>query len=189
MPDVSGVWQTWCGIITNETVVMQEAATLKVTSENFHKAWSGMKSKADTLDPAGWMRATAVRKGYIRNWQLFFEDCPVVLAPTTVRPTPGPREDTVSEIFWNDIRFISAINVLGLPGAVVPVTLARWQADRRPGDRRPLSRRPHARCSGDDRKAGRHASVSALGANGLSKPPAVLQKSSIAGGRAMWMMP
>jgi len=134
VPDVSGVWQTWCGIITNETVVMQEAATLKVTSENFHKAWSGMKSKADTLDPAGWMRATAARKGYIRNWQLFFEDYPVVLAPTTVRPTPGPREDTVSEIFWNDIRFISAINVLGLPGAVVPVTLARWQADRRPGD-------------------------------------------------------
>jgi Asp-tRNA(Asn)/Glu-tRNA(Gln) amidotransferase A subunit family amidase len=42
--------------------------------------------------------------------------------------TPGPREDAISpervrEIFWNDIRFISAINVLGLPGAVVPVTL------------------------------------------------------------------
>jgi len=45
-----------------------------------------------------------------------------------VKPTPGPREDTISpervrEIFWNDIRFISAINVLGLPAAVVPVTL------------------------------------------------------------------
>jgi amidase len=45
-----------------------------------------------------------------------------------VKPTPGPREDTVSpervrEIFWNEIRFISAINVLGLPGAVVPVAL------------------------------------------------------------------
>jgi amidase len=52
----------------------------------------------------------------------------VVLAPTSVQPTPGPREDTISEtrtaeIFWNDIRFISAINVLGLPGAVVPVAL------------------------------------------------------------------
>jgi len=51
-----------------------------------------------------------------------------VLAPTTVKPTPGPREDAVSrarasEIFWNDLRFISAINVLGLPGAVVPVSL------------------------------------------------------------------
>ena len=51
-----------------------------------------------------------------------------MLAPTTVKPTPGPREDTISaertrELFWNDLRFISAINVLGLPGAVVPVTV------------------------------------------------------------------
>src|SRR3974377_1261634 len=96
VPDISGVWQTWCDIIINETVVMQEAAMLRVTSEEFHKAWSGMKSAANTLDLAGWMRATAARNGHIRAWQLFFEDYPVVLAPTTVKPTPGPREDTVS---------------------------------------------------------------------------------------------
>jgi Asp-tRNA(Asn)/Glu-tRNA(Gln) amidotransferase A subunit family amidase len=57
---------------------------------------------------------------------------PVVLAPTTVKPTPGPREDAISpervrEMFWNEMRFISAINVLGLPGAVVPVTLHEAQ--------------------------------------------------------------
>jgi amidase len=74
------------------------------------------------------MRATAKRTTYIRAWQLFFEDYPVVLAPTTVKPTPGPRADAISpertqEIFWNDLRFISSINVLGLPGAVVPVAL------------------------------------------------------------------
>ena len=45
-----------------------------------------------------------------------------------LQPTPGPREDASSpersrEIFWNDIRFISAVNVLGLPAAVVPVSL------------------------------------------------------------------
>ena len=128
VPDLNGVWQTWCDIITNEAVIMQEEAMLKVTSEDFHKAWAGMKSKANTLDLKGWMHATAARNGNIRAWQLFFEDYLVVLAPTTVKPTPGPREDTVSvervrEIFWNDIRFISAINVLGLPSAVVPVTL------------------------------------------------------------------
>ena len=128
VPDISGVWQTWCDIITNETVVMQEAAMMKVTSQDFHTAWNGMKAKANTLDLQGWMRATAARNGHIRAWQLFFEDYPVVLAPTTVKPTPGPREDAISaervrEIFWNDIRFISAINVLGLPGAVVPVTV------------------------------------------------------------------
>lgn len=128
VPDISGVWQTWCDIITNETVVLQEAAMLKVTSNDFHAAWSGIKAKANTLDLLGWMRATAARNTHIRAWQLFFEDYPVVLAPTTVKPTPGPREDTIStertrELFWNDLRFVSAINVLGLPGAVVPVAL------------------------------------------------------------------
>jgi len=128
VPDISGVWQTWCDIIANETVTLQEAAMLKVTSPDFHAAWSGIKAKASTLDLPGWMRATAARNGHIRAWQLFFEEYPVVLAPTTVQPTPGPREDTISpertrELFWNDLRFISAINVLGLPGAVVPVAL------------------------------------------------------------------
>lgn len=128
VPDINRVWQTWCDIIVNETVVMQEAAMLKVTSADFQAAWNGMKVKANTLDLRGWMRATAARNAHIRAWQLFFEVYPVVLAPTTVKPTPGPREDTISpervrEIFWNDIRFISAINVLGLPAAVVPVTL------------------------------------------------------------------
>jgi amidase len=128
VPDINGVWQTWCDIITNETMVMQEAGMLKVTSDDFHRAWGGMKTKANVLDLKAWMQATAARNGHIRAWQLFFEEYPVVLAPTTVQPTPGPRDDTVSaervqEIFWGEIRFISAINVLGLPGAVVPVTL------------------------------------------------------------------
>ena len=128
VPDINAVWQTWCDIITNETVVLQEAAMLKVTSSDFHAAWSGIKAGANTLDLPGWMRATAARSTHIRAWQLFFEEFPVVLAPTTVKPTPGPREDTISaertrELFWNDLRFISAINVLGLPSAVVPVAL------------------------------------------------------------------
>src|SRR3954471_1277100 len=128
VPDISGVWQTWCDIIANETVTLQEAAMLKVTSPDFHAAWGGIKAKANTLDLLAWMRATAARNTHIRAWQLFFEDFPVVLAPTTVKPTPGPREDAISpertrELFWNDLRFISAINVLGLPGAVVPVAL------------------------------------------------------------------
>ena len=107
---------------------MSAAAMLAVTSNDFHVAWSGMRAKAKPLDLPGWMRACAARSTHIRAWQLFFEEYPVVLAPTTVQPTPGPREDASSpersrEIFWNDIRFISAINVLGLPAAVVPVSL------------------------------------------------------------------
>ncbi|MDI1261669.1 MAG: amidase family protein, partial [bacterium] len=111
-----------------ETAVLQEAAMLKVTSPDFHAAWAGIKAGANTLDLPGWMRATARRSTHIRAWQLFFEEYPVVLAPTTVQPTPGPREDAISperthELFWNDLRFVSAVNVLGLPGAVVPVAV------------------------------------------------------------------
>ena len=128
VPDINGVWQIWCDIIVNEVAVLQEAGMMAVTSPDFHTAWGGIKVKANTLDLAGWMRATAARSGHIRAWQAFFEDYPVVLAPTTVMPTPGPRADTeslerVAEMFWNDLRFISAINVLGLPSAVVPVAL------------------------------------------------------------------
>jgi amidase len=128
VPDINGVWQTWCDIIVNEVAVLQEAAMLAVASPDFHIAWGGIRAKANTLDLAGWMRATASRSGHIRAWQAFFEDHPVVLAPTSVQPTPGPRADTeslerVAEMFWNDLRFISAINVLGLPSAVVPVAL------------------------------------------------------------------
>ena len=128
VPDINGVWQTWCDIIVNEVAVLQEAGMMAVTSPDFHTAWGGIKVKANTLDLPGWMRATAARSGHIRAWQAFFEDYPVVLAPTTVMPTPGPRADTtslerVAEMFWNDLRFISAINVLGLPSAVVPVAL------------------------------------------------------------------
>src|SRR3954470_18705313 len=96
VPDISGVWQTWCDIIANETAMLQEAAMLKVTSPDFHAAWGGIKAKANVLALKAWMQATAARNGHIRAWQLFLEEYPVVLAPTTVKPTPGPREDTVS---------------------------------------------------------------------------------------------
>jgi amidase len=46
VPDINGVWQTWCDIIANETAMLQEAAMLKVTSPDFHAAWSGIKAKA-----------------------------------------------------------------------------------------------------------------------------------------------
>ena len=101
---------------------------MAVTSDDFKIAWAGMRKGATILDREGFMRATADRNAHIRRWQMFFEDYPVILAPTTVQPTPGPREDTISEdrvleFFRDEIRFISAINLLGLPGAVVPVSI------------------------------------------------------------------
>ena len=128
VPDINGVWQNWADILVTEEVVLLETYRLSMTSADFRTAWLGMRKGARILDQAGFMQAIAQRNAHIRRWQMFFETYPVILAPTTVQPTPGPREDTISEdrvfkFFHDEIRFISAINVLGLPGAVVPVTV------------------------------------------------------------------
>lgn len=128
VPDLSGVWRTWANIIMNETRVTSEQAMRAVASDDFKQTLDGFLTTADILDEDGWMKATAARSAHIRAWQMFFETYPVVLTPTTVKRTPGPRADlggdaAVRQLFWNDLRFISALNVLGLPAAVVPVAL------------------------------------------------------------------
>ena len=122
---------------------------LAVTSGDFHAAWNGMKAKTSTLDLAGWMRATTARNTHIHAWQLFFEDYPIVLAPTTVKPTPGPREDTISpervrEIFWNDLRFYFRDQRAWPAQRCRACNVAQRQADRRAVDRGALPRGPCA---------------------------------------------
>ena len=53
---------------------------------------------------------------------------PVILTPLSVKRTPATRADLVGDasvrsLFWNNLRFMSSINVLGLPAAVVPAGL------------------------------------------------------------------
>jgi amidase len=68
------------------------------------------------------------KPGAVQNWLAFLETYPVVLTPLCVTRTPEARADLdgdarVRSLFWNDLRFMSSINVLGLPAAVVPVGL------------------------------------------------------------------
>jgi len=128
LPDLDGTWQIWSDLISTEMAVLQEQAMRQHGSDAFNNAIEAMKGKATILDREGYMKAIARRTRVLRNWMLFLEDYPVILSPLSVQQTPGPRADTESvkrlqDIFWNDLRFMSAINVLGLPAAVVPVGL------------------------------------------------------------------
>ncbi|KAF0119291.1 MAG: amidase [Xanthobacteraceae bacterium] len=128
LPDLNGTWQIWSDLISTEMAVLQEQAMRQHGSEAFNNAIEAMKGKATILDREGYMKAIARRTRVLRNWMLFLEDYPVILSPLSVQQTPGPRADTESvkrlqDIFWNDLRFMSSINVLGLPAAVVPVGL------------------------------------------------------------------
>jgi amidase len=129
IPDLWAAWRLWCDLISTEIVTLQMEQFRDLGSAPFHQALNGMLSVANILDGEGYMRAIAQRTRLIRDWLAYLEDTPIILAPVSIRPTPPVNADLSGEaalrrMFLNDFRFISAINVLGLPSAVTPVGLA-----------------------------------------------------------------
>lgn len=129
VPDLAGTWRLWCDLIMTELSVLQEAQMRAQGSEDFRQVIGGFLKMATILDGRGYMEAIARRSRVLRDWLAFLETYPVVLTPLSVRRTPAARADMegdarVHALFWNDLRFMSSINVLGLPAAVVPVGLA-----------------------------------------------------------------
>jgi amidase len=130
VPGLTETWQLWADILLAEIEVMQEQPMNAVSSDAFKQILRGYKSMTHRLDIRGYMSAIAARSRHLRDWLQFLERWPIVLTPTTVRQTPTPRADLdgdvrVRDFLHNDLRFISAINVLGLPAAVVPIGLHR----------------------------------------------------------------
>lgn len=128
VPDLNGTWQLWCDLISTEMSTLQLRQMREVGSSDLNGAINGMLELATILDLEGYMKAIAHRSRVIRNWLAFLEARPLILTPLSVKPTPAVNADlaggeTLRTHFWNDLRFCSAINVLGLPAAVVPIGL------------------------------------------------------------------
>jgi amidase len=97
-------------------------------SAEFQQTLNGFLKLATILDGRGYMEAIAYRSRVLRNWLAFLEQYPLILTPLSVKRTPETNADLggdarVRSLFWNDLRFMSSINVLGLPAAVVPAGL------------------------------------------------------------------
>ena len=97
-------------------------------SADFKQTLDGFLKMATILEGRAYMEAIAHRSRVLRNWLAFLESYPVVLSPLSVQRTPEVNADLggdarVRSLFWNDLRFMSSINVLGLPAAVVPIGL------------------------------------------------------------------
>ena len=53
VPDINGVWQTWCDIIVNEVAVLQEAGMLAVASPRFPHRLGRHQGKGEHARPGG----------------------------------------------------------------------------------------------------------------------------------------
>ncbi|BBK35625.1 indoleacetamide hydrolase [Allostella sp. ATCC 35155] len=73
-------------------------------------------------------QALATREKILMEWQLFFEERPILLAPvSTVPPYPHDRDlvdEATTAAMFAEQRGMLAVSVLGLPGVSVPVGLA-----------------------------------------------------------------
>jgi amidase len=132
VPDISATWRLWCDLISTEIETLQAAQMRELGSPPFIGALEGILHMATILDLEGYMKAMAYRARILREWMAFLERFPVVLAPVSVQPTPAfdadlKGEAAVQRIFWNDLRFLGAISVLGLPVAVTPAGLVNGQ--------------------------------------------------------------
>ena len=128
VPDLAGTWKLWAELLTTEVSTLQAAQMLDGASPDFARALDGMLRMATILDGEGYMRAVALRARLLRDWLTFLETYSITLAPLSVRkalPVNGDiaDDDAVRRILGDDLRFSSALSVLGLPVAVTPLGL------------------------------------------------------------------
>ena len=128
IPDVAAAWRLWCDLISTEIATVQLDGIRKLGSPTSLAAIEGLINMSNILDLTGYIQAMAARAGRLRQWLKMLEDYPIVLTPVSVKPTPAYDADlkgdqAVLDFFRNDLRFVGAISVLGLPVATVPAGL------------------------------------------------------------------
>lgn len=85
----------------------------------------GLMLEAFPAEPgAPYMRALAERARVVREWQRFFDDVPLVLAPVCTQPVYARGMDVESveatARMWRECTTLTAVPVLGVPGLAVP---------------------------------------------------------------------
>jgi len=124
-PNLKEAWQMWTDVLLAEIQTMQREIIDSVATEALTKTLDAYAAFSNTLDMKGYMTAIAQRSKHVRDWMMQLEETPLILTPASVQPVCLLNEDLegperVYEIF-TAARFISALNLLGLPCAIAPV--------------------------------------------------------------------
>ncbi len=168
LPGLDATWELWRDLIMTELSVFQESQMRAHGSADFARTLDGFLELATILDREGYMRAIAQRSRILRDWLMFLERYPVILAPVSVRRTPPVNADLRGcRAREGNLRQRSALRLGDQCDRAAGGRRARRivldrQSRGGPAHRVALPRGSLSRCGGGDRAAGRDAGRSAL---------------------------
>jgi len=119
--------ELWKSLIFSEMKTLLGQPIQDFGSKAFHTFLQECYKCTQFLDKEGYMRGLITRTRILREWLMFLEEYPLVLAPLMLKPSFKVGEDLqggakVMELV-TALEPSFSINVLGLPSAAVPVAL------------------------------------------------------------------
>lgn len=126
-PHVDEIAAAWGANTMGEIKIFMDDAIRSHGSRTINRIFDWYFDFLGAAEPVPFIRALAQRSFYLRQWNVFMEDYPLVLTPFLMRPTYGWNEDAESAEKCQDIFNASiysfTMNYLGLPAAVMPTGL------------------------------------------------------------------
>jgi amidase len=127
-PDVARIAELWLQVVQCEMRTLVEPTMQKDGDAGIKATQKLMYQIVAPLDMEGYMRALAERNKWLREWSLFLETYPLVLAPVSLEPPFEIGFDTGSVERKREVVRAQAplyvVNCLGLPAAAVPTGIA-----------------------------------------------------------------
>jgi len=123
LEQAAGLW----GDLINEDVRRFWPAVEPATSAGARDFVATVLGLTDELDVADYAMRWQARQVLARQWSLHQAKTPLILAPICLRAPFAPGEDLRGAeavgVIVDSMRFVVAVNALGLPSAAVPVGL------------------------------------------------------------------
>jgi amidase len=126
-PFTEELFQLWISLLISETKQLQGAVMQEMASDDFNHLFENLYAHTKFLDLDGYMRGLAKRTSLLREWLLFLEKYPLVLAPLLLSPKYPIGFDICSvEETGKMLRTLfgsCSVNALGLPAVTAPIDL------------------------------------------------------------------
>lgn len=126
-PPVQEAADLWASLLMTDMRVAM-ADTLRAHGDpGAIRAFESYLALAPALTLEQYVRALAERARHLRAWLLFLERYPLVVGPVSTEPPLRVGDDLAGpermRAIWRAHRLMTAVNLLGLPAAVVPTGL------------------------------------------------------------------